>query len=236
MMTSRRSQFDSLSFNILTYLEGFEEVHDLEFLSKEGVQNVEFLSWERRNSPLKLPSDLKAFYSLFNGFSLNWKIDICGKKVAMGEMRLNSLDSIQRSSIECHFIYSEPHIVPLDSKSCTFFPLDSYSEYGQILLLYRQFPEIIDPSSRIGNHDDPEIWFLDTAGRCHYICSTFTHFLRIMVIHLGIIGWQMAYTPEGLSETTKAWMKLFCKERLCVDLHWQNNTQGGVGIANKRLK
>jgi hypothetical protein len=40
-----------------------------------------------------------------------------------------------------------------------------------------------------------------------------------MVVHLGIYGWQSAFTPEGASPATQQWMRMFCKERLIVDSH-----------------
>ena len=42
--------------------------------------------------------------------------------------------------------------------------------------------------------------------------------MRIMVVHLGVHGWQLAFTPDGLPPSAKAWMNLFCKERLTVDV------------------
>jgi len=74
--------------------------------------------------------------------------------------------------------------------------------------------------SSYGNpYEDPEVWFQDISARWHFVSPTFTHFLRVMVVHVGIYGWQLAFTPEGLPTTTQHWMGLFCKERLCVDLH-----------------
>lgn len=63
------------------------------------------------------------------------------------------------------------------------------------------------------------IWFIDENHRhWSYICATFSDYMRLMIVHLGIIGWQGAFTPEGLSATTKEWMSAFVKERLAVDL------------------
>jgi hypothetical protein len=38
-----------------------------------------------------------------------------------------------------------------------------------------------------------------------------------MVVHLGIIGWQYAYTDIGLDNVTRQWMRLYCPERLAAD-------------------
>ena len=46
-----------------------------------------------------------------------------------------------------------------------------------------------------------------------------------MVVHLGIVGWQYAYTDIGLDNVTRQWMRLYCPERLAADdaLFVENN-------------
>jgi len=39
-----------------------------------------------------------------------------------------------------------------------------------------------------------------------------------MIMHVGVHGWQLAFTPEGLSPLTQQWMMLFCRERLTMDV------------------
>jgi hypothetical protein len=60
------------------------------------------------------------------------------------------------------------------------------------------------------------------SARWHYISKTFTQYFRLMVIHVGIHGWQLAFTPEGVPPVTQQWMGLFCKERLIVDKYWRD--------------
>ena len=71
--------------------------------------------------------------------------------------------------------------------------------------------------SRQGSYRDPEVWFQDKSSRWHFVCATFTQYVRLAVVHFGVLGWQMAFTPEGLSRETQQWMRLVCPERLCVD-------------------
>ncbi len=64
------------------------------------------------------------------------------------------------------------------------------------------------------------IWFIDESTRqWSYICATFSDYMRLMIAHLGILGWQTAFSSGGLAGTTKEWMCVFAKERLVVDLH-----------------
>jgi len=46
----------------------------------------------------------------------------------------------------------------------------------------------------------PEVWFADRSGTYHYIASSFTEYLKLMASHLGIPGWQYAFTPLGLGK------------------------------------
>ena len=221
----------------------FEEVVDVDFNSKEGVQSHEMAVWERKNSPCKLPSDLKAFYSIFNGISCKWKVEIGGKKVQIGDMHVSALEALQRYPLDGHHVImdtSSPNVG--DLKNCTAFTIDSHGEYGHTLLLYKQLD--LDSNNtrssqesfpRKATYEDPEIWFADLSSRMHFITFTYTHYMRVMITHLGIFGWQMAYTPEGLQESTQHWMRLFCIERLCVDINWHTSKKSSRVEDRRRI-
>lgn len=66
--------------------------------------------------------------------------------------------------------------------------------------------------------ENPEIWFQDRSARWHFVSRTFSDFLRVMVVHLGIDGWAMAFAPEGISQLTRQYMGIFNRERLCLDV------------------
>jgi tubulin polyglutamylase complex subunit 2 len=77
------------------------------------------------------------------------------------------------------------------------------------------------PTEDISCYENPEVWFVDHSSRWHFISKTFTQYFRLLVLHMGIADWQLAFAPEGLSETAQYWMGLFCKERLIVDRVWR---------------
>ena len=43
------------------------------------------------------------------------------------------------------------------------------------------------------------MWLLDLSLSWHYICPTFSDFLRLTVIHLGLLQWPYALTSYGVS-------------------------------------
>ena len=195
------------------------------FHSPDAANSHEFALWEKKHSPLKLPEDLKKFYSSFNGFSITWTVEIASKPVNIGDMRLNKMDMLQRNLNE---FYVNSNVLPKDVDApdytkCTLFTLDSHCEVGEVVLLYRSYLTdnmSINTGSQPADKLVPEVWLLDLSGQLHFISNTFTQYLRLMVAHLGIFGWQLAFTEGGLSETTQQWMGLFCKERLIIDRHY----------------
>jgi tubulin polyglutamylase complex subunit 2 len=69
------------------------------------------------------------------------------------------------------------------------------------------------------SYENPEVWYQDRSARWHFLSSSFSDYLRLMVVHAGVHGWQLAFTPEGLPPLTQQWMNLFSKERLIMDLN-----------------
>ena len=238
----RKAWLDNLLLSSLSRLEATEETCALTIdgLEEEsGRTVVDFANWEKKNAPYVLPADVKAFYSAFNGLGVGYQVGIGGKLVSVGEMRLNKLEAIGRVALEgtfpkmnwpkvdkavCQGGRSDSFV--LDLKTSAAFTIDSSLEIGDVVLLYR-VPDIHDEAGGGGNrwkglssspYEDPEIWFQDISARWHFVCSSFTNFMRLMVAHLGVYGWHLAYTQEGLPTETIHWMGLFCRERVCVDV------------------
>ena len=72
------------------------------------------------------------------------------------------------------------------------------------------------------SYENPEVWFQDRSARWHFLSQSFSDFLRLMIVHVGVIGWPLAYTPEGLPPQTQQWLGLFSRERLCMALTLDN--------------
>jgi hypothetical protein len=65
------------------------------------------------------------------------------------------------------------------------FEIDSEAKNGRLALIFR------------GNNK-PQIWFQDLSCNWFFIANTFTDYFRLMIMHLGIPGWQYAFTKVGL--------------------------------------
>jgi len=68
------------------------------------------------------------------------------------------------------------------------------------------------------NEDDGSVWYLDPACDWHPIAPDFSSYFRLFIVHLGIKGWQGAFTDVGLDPGAMGLMRRFAPERLVVDL------------------
>jgi tubulin polyglutamylase complex subunit 2 len=232
----QRMTFDKVSLGIISYLETLDECHEIQFQCVKEASNYDITLWEKKNAPLKLPNDLKKFYStVFNGFTLQWNIEEGNSSVmTVGEMRINALEEIKIQLYDVFFVqsYLPPDIVAPSMSNCTLYSLDTNCSSGTVVLLYRyRHPAsassdavVLTDSSPSSSLNSPEIWLLTATCQLIYICSSFTQYFRLMVSHLGIYQWQLAFSDDGFSEVTEQFMHLFCKERLVIDKHYRLHT------------
>ena len=57
----------------------------------------------------------------------------------------------------------------------------------------------IDSSCLLSGDVDHGIWLLDLSLDWHYLCASFSDYLRLAIAHLGLVQWPYALTPLGLS-------------------------------------
>jgi len=218
--------FNDAMLNVVTYLESLDDVSnvDLKLLGEGSV--IDINTWERKNLPYKIPNDMKGMYTLFNGFELKWKAIVGSQTLEIGHLCVNKMDKITRIPLDGQFMPSttSSNYESVDTEGSTGFLLDSHPMCGQIVLVYCSRSRDTAGQPQV-QFDHPEVWLQDNSLRWHFIASTFTQFCRLMVVHLGIVGWPLAFTPEGLSPVTTQWMNIYCKERLILDLHWQKKVQ-----------
>jgi tubulin polyglutamylase complex subunit 2 len=229
----RRNLFDKAALGCISYLERCEECRTVTFHGNEAVPSHEFLLWEKRNIPLKLPDDMRKLYSMFNAFTLTWTVELGEKLVPIGDMRINKVDQLIKINCDCSIANSNLPFMEMknlpDLSRCTLVSLDSSCEVGEVVLLYRNISDDLPAQ--------PEVWLLDQAAQLTFICSTFSQYMRLMVLHLGIYGWQLLFTSDGLPENAQIWMDIFCKERLLIDRTFRADIEKelkGRGVQRER--
>ena len=48
-----------------------------------------------------------------------------------------------------------------------------------------------------------EVWLIDMAMQWHFMAPNFCQYFRMLILNLGIRGWQFLYTDYGLTPETK---------------------------------
>jgi hypothetical protein len=204
--------FDEVALHVISYLEAQDSLK-IDFKSSVPVASHEVGVWERNNALCTISKDLKEFYNLFNGVNMSWRIVVAEKRIKIGLIQVSKLELLR----------------PLAKEISDTFPLGSRSNYKLLLYSSAEHGKTIMVPKRTeggnGVNDQFEFWFLDTCSRWHYLCESFTQHLRLQIVHLGIIGWELAFTPEGVTPQCAKWMQTFCRERHCNNLFHSQSMQ-----------
>ncbi|CAG5128826.1 unnamed protein product, partial [Candidula unifasciata] len=186
--------------------------HDI----KPAAEKPTVLMWEQKHS-LLLPVDLKNFFLATNGFHLTWSVKMENACIPVGVMHINSIGHLLRlDNAVSEGTHVQPSLWDLDMEEqkdekrvpsfveSKIFELDACDGFGKVCLVYTRAPK--DDSSSESDNYITKIWFLDRSLRWHYICDTFLAYYRLMLMHLGLPHWQLAFTDIGLPPYAKARM------------------------------
>jgi len=92
------------------------------------------------------------------------------------------------------------------------FELDRHCIAGHVLLVF------LSPRSS-------GVYFMDLCGDCHFVSPTLSAYHRLLLLHIGLPHWQLAFTPAGMPQDTEQWMNFLSPQRLTID-------HGGPPAAN----
>ncbi|KAJ1453491.1 hypothetical protein M885DRAFT_619073 [Pelagophyceae sp. CCMP2097] len=208
--------FNALSFHLLTYLEQRPGVTELAFEHRDGCSADELNAWDRHHSLTPLPPDFAAFLRSFNGLRFSWRVDIARRgSSTVGALRLHKLAELQEVNLHLDADDDPFGLHPGEAPPLAL-SIEKSERVGNVALVYRRAPG--DPGDDSAPRArPPSVWFQDLACCWHYVAPDFASYFRLMVVHLGILGWQYAYTDVGLDPAAKQWMLLYCPERLAAD-------------------
>jgi tubulin polyglutamylase complex subunit 2 len=226
-----------LSFHVFTFIEslpGFCSIHkDIQ----PGCSSSSLESWHRNKSPITLPRDLVGFLQFNDGLSVRWKALNVHSEITVGSFNFNSLKDmiflddappIPRCSLNVEGDEGNiPSSAPTVHQRVALL-IERHQKVGDVALVYDLDGEGNVLLGHAGSFE-PEVWFRDNRvasgaqgadlpSPWHYVARSFSCYYRLAIVHLGIIGWQFAFTPRGLAPLTVQWMRLYCPERLCLDM------------------
>jgi tubulin polyglutamylase complex subunit 2 len=76
-----------------------------------------------------------------------------------------------------------------------------------------------------------QIWFQDLSCAWTRIAPSFTDYMRLMVMHLGLPRWQYALTAGGLDPAALPWFQLLCPQRLAIDIKHARRFKQSAAVA-----
>eukprot|EP00932_Pfiesteria_piscicida_P007319 SRR837773.17364.p1 GENE.SRR837773.17364~~SRR837773.17364.p1 ORF type:complete len:149 (-),score=25.08 SRR837773.17364:22-468(-) len=85
---------DRVALGLLTFLEAHPSVCDLELQHRPGMTRVQLQEWEAENRPHVLPDDLKEFFAVCNGLTLQWKLKFRGRQTPFGLLHVNPVEKL----------------------------------------------------------------------------------------------------------------------------------------------
>ena len=174
----------------------------------------EVREWEARHGQY-LPDDVKEFYFLTNGLSIKWDVVAHGREVMpLGHVAINSLQQLLPT--DHSVLRNERDELRPELQECAAasglraFTLDHTCETGRVLLLLgKEGPNAFRRA---------QVWFQDGSCALSLLANTFSEYFRLLALHLGLPGWQYAYTEAGLDPTCRQWFRLIAPDRLAPSL------------------
>ncbi|KAI9342905.1 hypothetical protein BDR26DRAFT_1006569, partial [Obelidium mucronatum] len=230
----------------------------------EAAASKAFLLATGALGAVALPDDLKTLYDISDGFSLQWSArfgpatqsgdvsaDAAMDSTVLGSLHINGIDSLvsiansgslrNDSQPNNHQSHDEiVHLKGLNHPPGLPFLLQDSCEYGKICLVYG-YTASKSPKLEV-SIQPPQIWFQSAQTKhWHYITHSLNAFFRLAVLHLGIRGWPILYTDEGVPQEVLDWLAFYSpghtklmRSIRAVRLKSQNslNTENGKGTGN----
>jgi tubulin polyglutamylase complex subunit 2 len=127
---------------------------------------------------------------------------------------------IHRMSLDMLPVYDQLFTNTIDSSMygtiMYAYELDSFTHKGTVALVYMLEPGAEDVSN-IMNVQEPCVCYRDIDGIWYLVANSFSEYVRLMVLHLGLPDWLTAFTANGLTQSCATWLGFFAPERRAMD-------------------
>ncbi|ORY53143.1 hypothetical protein BCR33DRAFT_845361 [Rhizoclosmatium globosum] len=124
------------------------------------------------------------------------------------------------------------------------FILHESNGYGKVCLVYPITPSSLTPTTKDANDPQrhelnikhPEIWFQSAqTSMWFFLTHSFTAYFRLAVIHLGIRGWHILFTDQGVPQEVLDWLNFYTpthaklmRELRAASLYGEKLSEAGV--------
>lgn len=171
------------------HLDTYPGIKNLKYNFGPPATRTDIFEWESE-AGREMPRDLASIFFEASGFELEWSAATNGEEMNVGRMNLMPLASI------APFSESSTNRASLPSK----FLIEKCGNYGDMYLVYT-------------TSIDTEFQFLSCAGEWTTVASSYTQYFRLMVVFLGIKGWQLHYSASRWPKLTRNLMCFYLPMR-----------------------
>jgi hypothetical protein len=230
---------------LVEFLQSKQGVNEVVLRPGRPASDVEISSWEKRYGCV-LPQDVKMFYLTHNGVKLEWTCQrFQDTVVPVGRINIAALNDLRPlvpdQSQPDESRRSSPSLADLetlDSKNgrvpsllgregeCSVMVLDYCPTCGHTCLVFPKDSPLPSTTTTTDKSDSCSVWLLDLGLSWHQLTPSFSDYLRLATVHLGLRQWPYALTSNRLSPQYEYWFNEFATHRLEVDqTHYLSHSQ-----------
>ncbi|KAJ3119263.1 Tubulin polyglutamylase complex subunit 2 [Physocladia obscura] len=173
---------------------------------------------------ITMPQDLKALYDVSDGFSFQWSAKFPritdGRQKTnnteaciLGDIHVNGIDGLIH--IPCQYSPNRKHKTQQYDNLLRgwklppgpVFVLHNVIHHGKVCLVY---PVSESGEQLVRDVCSAEVWFQTAkSGEWYFLSETFSGYFRLAVLHLGICGWQLLLTDQGVPQYILDWISFY---------------------------
>ncbi|KAF7259674.1 Tubulin polyglutamylase complex subunit 2 [Paragonimus skrjabini miyazakii] len=198
-----------------TYLKSKPAVCEVNVETYPPVEKQSIDDWLQNNG-VQLPEDVRNFYLTTNGLLLTWYNSIGETKSLIGRISINAIEKLKPVSFELDQVDFNSNLetsVDVFLSDLIGFEGDSPPNYMFLLECCNNSRVVLLILDELYSG----IYLLDQDATFHKICDTLLQYLRLAIVHLGILDWHAWYTPIGPTPQALQYFALYTPERLSIN-------------------
>ncbi|KAF5403766.1 Tubulin polyglutamylase complex subunit 2 [Paragonimus heterotremus] len=185
----------NLIHDLKAYLKSKPAVCEVNVETYPSVEKQSIDDWSQ-NYGVQLPEDVRNFYLTTNGLLLTWYNSVGETKSLVGRISINAIEKLKSVSFELDQVDFNSNLetsVDVFLSDLIGFEGDSPPNYMFLLECCNNSRVVLLILDELYSG----IYLLDQDATFHKICDTLLQYLRLAIVHLGILDWHAWYTPSG---------------------------------------
>uniref|UniRef100_A0A336MF20 CSON000729 protein n=1 Tax=Culicoides sonorensis TaxID=179676 RepID=A0A336MF20_CULSO len=206
--------YENLTLGLAKVLTNIPRITNINFEKRQPCEKAQITAWEQRHN-VYLPDDMKRFYLSTDGFNFCWSYQYSPNDVRkVGHINFPHLIQITLVRENLETIMNSPNRHSLSTPSALRRQLsDSPSNSNSPNLNSKskifELSNILDLAKVCMVYETPEvshtkIYILEMGSyRWRFLADSFTEYLRMCIVHLGLPYWELCFSSVGLPSWTE---------------------------------